>query len=87
MQTVIPMSALTRSKPGNYVRFYVLHGVDGQYLTGLVIGVRSSTVLVGVQDKAKPWVLMGKKRVPNNSLWVVPFEAITETMVSPSGGL
>ncbi len=81
------MSSLTRARPGNRVKF---KDSSGKVVEGVALRFRSDSILVGVQDAAKPFVRIcvhtkpdGTRvlgNVPNNSLWVVPFSDVIETL-------
>lgn len=85
------MSAVTRAKAGNRVRF---KDSSGKLVEGIALQFHSDSLLVGVQSAVKPYVWGIKTRVPlkdggskaiegwipNNSLWAVPFSHVVETL-------
>lgn len=59
-------------------------GSNGLLMHGVVLQVRSRGVLAGWQNPNNPTVKQTKFdgrfiRVPNNSVWAVPFESIVQT--------
>lgn len=79
------MSSYTRANKGNWITF---RDNDGREHTGLVLLLRSDSMMVGVQDATKPYLyvydagLGHSKRVANNVLWAVPYEDVIQTSVA-----
>lgn len=86
------MSAYTRARKYDSV---VFKDSSGKKVTGVALEFRSSYMLVGVQRTDKPYVVMNTRkkdgtpittRVPNNSIWSVPYECVLETAMSANVG-
>ena len=73
------MSAITRALIGHTVRYRTASGTER---TGLMLALRSSYALVGVQDEKKPYTYVYNSThscmvmTPNNAIWAVPYDCI-----------